>query len=493
MARAYFSIRDGARRKAAPCAFMLVDKGREFEIDINPGVSADEVPAFFAPFIEKGERHIDGALALRWVHERVRPPGRQNLGEVLAAHGLNEYSELALLRSGHGMSSQDSFILEEIDEASYNARSLDRMIKRRQALGASIKARRMGLGMSQRELADAVGIDQPALSKIEAGKANITFDLLADIDEALTEGSQPMLNLARQILWNAERKELHELIARYASPLAQIYERLIDELEAYSDVAPSALADSRIISHCFREFMNAFPSYSDESMLQKSMQGREYAALHELYPLLDELPSDEMKDEGFIPIPLPLHHALMNLRMAHSAGSSNKAQRMRVAVSGTKNDPVAPISAWKDAKTLAEKTAHFLRGEDEEIPTLQDYQSSLAVLEKVIKVRLGDIYDAKDDLFKLIERANRIDSEGAYDPPSKEEVAFFISMIGDVNLRMAAFQELKNPYWLEALDAMGFFDDYYSLNEADSTPFPPAPFLLHCLAFDADAYDRVVG
>lgn len=253
----YFAIRDSARRKATPCAFMRYADDAGFEIDIDSDVSADEVPAFFVPFVEKEERHIDGDLALRWVRERVPPPGRQNLGEILDAHGLSEYSELALLQAGHGESSQDSFVVEEIDEASYESGRVDRTAQRRQKLGQEIKARRMGLDMSQRELADAIGIDQPALSRIEAGKANVTFDLLADIDEALSGDSRPILSLTRRALWNTERGELHELIGRCTPSLAQVYKRLIDELEMYSEDAVSAVTDSRIISWCFEDLGSA--------------------------------------------------------------------------------------------------------------------------------------------------------------------------------------------------------------------------------------------
>ena len=261
----YFAIRDGARRKATPCAFMRYADETGFEIDIDSDVSADEVPAFFVPFVEKEGRHIDGDLALRWVRERVPPPGRQNLGEILDAHGLSEYSELALLQAGRGESSQDSYVVEEIDEASYESGRVDRTMQRRQKLGQEIKARRMGLDMSQRELADAIGIDQPALSRIEAGKANVTFDLLADIDEVLSGDSRPMLSLARRALWNTERRELHELIGRCAPSLAQVYKRLIDELEAYSEDAVSAVADSRIISWCFEELGSATAGQGKEA------------------------------------------------------------------------------------------------------------------------------------------------------------------------------------------------------------------------------------
>ena len=261
----YFAIRDSARRKATPCAFMRHADDIGFEINIDSNVSVDEVPAFFVPFVEKEERYIGADLALRWVRERVPPPGRQNLGEILDAHGLSEYSELALLRAGRGESSQDSFVVEEIDEASYESGRVDRTMQRRQKLGQEIKARRMGLGMSQRELADAIGIDQPALSRIEAGKANVTFDLLADIDEVLSGDSRPMLSLARRALWNAERRELHGLIKRCAPSLAQVYKRLIDELEVYFEDAASANVDARIISWCFEELGSTIAGLEKEA------------------------------------------------------------------------------------------------------------------------------------------------------------------------------------------------------------------------------------
>ena len=66
-----------------------------------------------------------------------------------------------------------------------------------------------------------------------------------------------MLSLVRRVLWNAERRELHELIRRCAPSLAQVYKRLIDELEAYSEDAVSVVADSRIVSWCFEELGSA--------------------------------------------------------------------------------------------------------------------------------------------------------------------------------------------------------------------------------------------
>ncbi len=202
MNETYFAIQDESKRKAVPCAFMRHSSKDGFSIDIEPTVSSEQVPAFFSPFVEKHELHLGHDLALRWVRERIPPSGRQNIGEILAAHGLEEYSELELLRSTRGISSQDSFAVNEIDEAFYRSKHDDHVLKRRIKLGETIRKRRESLGLTQRELADAVGIDQPYLSRIESGKCNITFDVLADIDEALSHADRGIIALYEAPLEN---------------------------------------------------------------------------------------------------------------------------------------------------------------------------------------------------------------------------------------------------------------------------------------------------
>lgn len=231
MKEAFFAIRDGSRRKARPCAFMRWTAGGGFQIDIQEGVSADAVPAYFVPFVERGELSMGPEDSAKWVSDRVPPSGRQNLGEILDAHSLNEYSELELLRSGRGESSQDSFVVQEIDAESYERRGVDKASARRKALGKAIKERRLNLEMSQRELADELGISQPALSKIESGAANITFDLLAEIDECLSVDEPSFLRIPESSLWTRERSEMRRGFGVVNPDHAAAYEILVNLLE----------------------------------------------------------------------------------------------------------------------------------------------------------------------------------------------------------------------------------------------------------------------
>lgn len=52
-------------------------------------------------------------------------------------------------------------------------------------LGASIRARRKGLNLSQEELADHSGIDRSHMGKIERGERNVTLLNIARVAEAM--------------------------------------------------------------------------------------------------------------------------------------------------------------------------------------------------------------------------------------------------------------------------------------------------------------------
>ncbi|HEP8341116.1 TPA: helix-turn-helix transcriptional regulator [Pseudomonas aeruginosa] len=56
-------------------------------------------------------------------------------------------------------------------------------------LGAAIRARRSGLGLSQEALADAAEIDRSHMGKIERGERNVTFLNISRV--ALALGCKP--------------------------------------------------------------------------------------------------------------------------------------------------------------------------------------------------------------------------------------------------------------------------------------------------------------
>ena len=65
-------------------------------------------------FIQKGKREIDSRWSLRWVQERVTPPERQNIGQILKNNGMKFYSEFPLLLKNQGRSCQDECYIEQM-------------------------------------------------------------------------------------------------------------------------------------------------------------------------------------------------------------------------------------------------------------------------------------------------------------------------------------------------------------------------------------------
>lgn len=227
----YFAIQNSESKKAVPCAFMSYSHEKGFEIFISPQATKDEVPAFFIPFVEKRELYLDPRIALTWIQERIVPPSRQNIAEILAAHGLLEYSEIALVLSGHLMSSQDSFIARQITKAEFMTKRTDGYQGLRENLGALIQARRQAKGLYQHELAHKLGVSQPVLSTVERGKANPTFDLLVALDSELTLGNTHFLEIAAPVLWTHERSALFSRLNRFYPELAELYSETIRQLE----------------------------------------------------------------------------------------------------------------------------------------------------------------------------------------------------------------------------------------------------------------------
>ena len=180
-----FEIVDGARRKAKACALLTYNTAtREFGIEVFEGVSPDDLPMTLAAHAERGVRRLDPTWSRRWVQERIVPTGRQNLGEVLRAHGLMEYDELTLLVSCEGRCSQDDFYVRELPGAADLPASAEK-VGAAQTVGERLARARRERGFTQAELAHRTGVPQPSISAIERGHANPTLDTLQSLARGL--------------------------------------------------------------------------------------------------------------------------------------------------------------------------------------------------------------------------------------------------------------------------------------------------------------------
>ncbi|MDO4502227.1 MAG: helix-turn-helix transcriptional regulator [Coriobacteriia bacterium] len=204
----YFEIVDGRKRKRSkPCGLLRFDEEkREFSITISEGVSTADVPMLFIPFVEKGEREIPPQWALVWVQERIPPPNRQNIAEILLCNGLEEYDELTLLLAGEGRCSQDEFMVREVfpvddlseDETMRLRRSRKKridyaytpvesaaLVELKKEIGTQVLQARRAKGISQTELSRKSGVPQATISNIERGLANPTVETIESLANSL--------------------------------------------------------------------------------------------------------------------------------------------------------------------------------------------------------------------------------------------------------------------------------------------------------------------
>lgn len=491
MSACRFQIVDSSKRRAAPCAILVCGPKDDVRIEISESATVDDVPAFFIPFLEKGERLICGDLALRWLRERIVPSGRQNLGEVLKAAGLNEYDEIELLRAGKGKSSHDSFLVHEIDPSEDMAFDGDVRMQRRADLGAALKSRRVNRGLSQKELADRVSMKQPALSKIESGSANPTFDTLADLDDSLEAHGHRIVDTSRRFLWNERRETVFALLLEQWPDLAYIYERIVNELGGYDPSNAAAVMDSIVIAHGLRELMNSAPKCFGGLDDVGSASQKEEDARRAVEATLDALDEGGMKERVAADASLggPLNEKIAAWASARHEGTLNNQSKASQALYGDSKRPGTAVKGWVCSQSFAQKRAHYHRSmAQRKQPSRAEYLHVLEFLEDVIHARFGIALDAKHRLQNTIAKANRVTAAGDYGEPSEADVRGALALGAMSGLEHLFFSELRNPEWLKALEGQGVFRQYADDVKKGKNPDYPAftPYLARCASIAPD-------
>ena len=112
-----FAIRDATDPAQKDLAFLIyyeVDK--RFYIELPEKADSWETPLLLASFAQKGEYTINSYWSKAWVQQRVVPPDRQNIAQILRDNGLKTYDEFALMMLCSGRCEQDDYYLVQIDE-----------------------------------------------------------------------------------------------------------------------------------------------------------------------------------------------------------------------------------------------------------------------------------------------------------------------------------------------------------------------------------------
>jgi len=88
---------------------------RVWHIEINPERTWDDTPLSLALHIKQGIYSLNERQSLEWVRDRIVPPNRQNINQLLGALGITEYDELVLIQHTKGVSTNDNLFLVELD------------------------------------------------------------------------------------------------------------------------------------------------------------------------------------------------------------------------------------------------------------------------------------------------------------------------------------------------------------------------------------------
>lgn len=113
-----YAVRDEAEREPRKDLAYLIyyESEKCFYVELPEDADKWETPLLLSSFAERGIRTVGAYYSMLWVRQRVIPPDRQNLGQILKENGLEEYDEHALLALAGGRCAQDSYYLTEIRE-----------------------------------------------------------------------------------------------------------------------------------------------------------------------------------------------------------------------------------------------------------------------------------------------------------------------------------------------------------------------------------------
>ena len=112
-----FAICDESAKTQKELAYLFYyEAEKRFYIELPEDADPWETPLLLSSFVKKGETSVNSYWSMKWVQQRIVPPDRQNLGQVLKDNNLKEYDEYDLLMLGMGRCAQDDYYLKPIKE-----------------------------------------------------------------------------------------------------------------------------------------------------------------------------------------------------------------------------------------------------------------------------------------------------------------------------------------------------------------------------------------
>lgn len=113
----FFAIRDEEAQETKDLAYLIYyEREKRFYIELPDEADFWETPLILSSFAKRGIKTVNAYWSKIWVQQRIVPPDRQNLGQILKDNGLKEYDEFELLMLADGRCAQDSYYLTEVSE-----------------------------------------------------------------------------------------------------------------------------------------------------------------------------------------------------------------------------------------------------------------------------------------------------------------------------------------------------------------------------------------
>lgn len=126
-----YAIRDKTDPAGKDIAFLIYyERDKRFYIELPINADPWETPLILSSFIKRGEQTVNAYWSRIWVQQRIIPPDRQNLGQILKDNGLEAYDEFDLLMLAEGRCAQDDYYLVSVSEADLPKSFLQRFLKK---------------------------------------------------------------------------------------------------------------------------------------------------------------------------------------------------------------------------------------------------------------------------------------------------------------------------------------------------------------------------
>lgn len=130
-----FAIRDESDPAGTTLAWLICyETAGRFYIELPDDADPWKTPLLLSSLLKKGEHSVNAYWSRIWVQQRIVPPDRQNLGQILRDNGLESYDEFALLMKAQGRCAQDTYYLVPLTEQELPDSLADRFRKKVEAV-----------------------------------------------------------------------------------------------------------------------------------------------------------------------------------------------------------------------------------------------------------------------------------------------------------------------------------------------------------------------